>query len=120
VSIKKDEDPIVAINPTYGEPRGEMTGEEGCLSIPGVGAEITRPASVLVKGLYLNGDSFQFRAEPTPEDPNGVLSRVCQHEIDHLNGKLFFERISSTIIRRKIDPALEDLEWRYKRKRKGK
>ena len=65
------------------------TDEEGCLSIPGIMANVTRPSSCKVKYLDKNGESKKLRA-------NGLLSRCIQHEIDHINGILFIDHISKT------------------------
>ncbi len=60
--------------------------EEGCLSFPGIFLEIKRPKKVEVKGLDINGKEINFSAD-------GILARVLQHEIDHLDGILFFSRL---------------------------
>ncbi len=113
--LDRNVDPIVVLNPTYSEPRGgDLTDIEGCLSLPGLEGKVTRPSSVLITGSYLNGDSFSFRAEPSEKDKNSVISRVCQHEIDHLDGILFFERMSGTA-RRKFEMELEEVGRQNKR-----
>jgi peptide deformylase len=61
--------------------------EEGCLSVPGVYDEVERPATVTVKALDLNGEAFELQAE-------GILAVCVQHEIDHLNGKVFVQHLS--------------------------
>ena len=60
--------------------------EEGCLSIPGINCNITRPAQIVVKGQSLEGKEFNIEAD-------GLLARVLQHEIDHLDGILFIDRL---------------------------
>lgn len=72
---------IVAISPDEG------MYEEGCLSIPGVWAEVSRPLAVTVEAYDERGVGFRLDAE-------GVLARVIQHEYDHLEGVLFFEHLS--------------------------
>lgn len=64
----------------------EETAEEGCLSIPGVRADVTRSARVSVQATGLNGRVFRVNAR-------GVLARAIQHEIDHLNGVLFIDHL---------------------------
>jgi peptide deformylase len=64
--------------------------EEGCLSLPGLNAEVIRPAGILVKGLSPNGDIVEYEA-------SGLFARVLQHEIDHLDGILFIDRIEKYI-----------------------
>ena len=61
--------------------------EEGCLSVPDVYDEVERPATVLVRALDLSGEPYEFDAE-------GLLSVCVQHEIDHLNGKVFVQHLS--------------------------
>ena len=66
----------------------EMIGEEGCLSIPEVFAEIKRAKLIEVKGVDLNGRPLRFEAE-------GFLARAFQHELDHLDGITFLDRLSA-------------------------
>jgi peptide deformylase len=61
--------------------------EEGCLSLPGVWAEVKRPAAITIQALNLKGKVFRLEAD-------GFLARVIQHELDHLNGILFFDHLS--------------------------
>jgi len=85
------------LNPAIVDRGGEMTGEEGCLSIPGVFAPVTRAAWVKVEARSVDG-------QPVTINARGLRSRVLQHEIDHLDGVLFIDR---------VDPMLRD---RIKRK----
>ena len=79
--------PLVLINPEI-KPGGEpVAGGEGCLSFPEIFAEITRPESVDVKALNQKGKPVEFRC-------GGLLARAIQHEVDHLNGILFIDRMS--------------------------
>ena len=75
------------VNPTIVEQGGEATAEEGCLSIPGVFAQVTRPAWVRVEAKDLEG-------RPVSILGRGLQARVLQHEMDHLDGVLFFTRVS--------------------------
>lgn len=77
---------IVFINPEIVTAEGEQVGEEGCLSIPGYVGIVRRAQKVIVKGLNRNGKEIKL----TGED---LLARAFQHEIDHLNGILFTDRI---------------------------
>jgi peptide deformylase len=80
--------PFALINPMIVEFGRELDrGEEGCLSIPGVKDVVERPATVVVNALDGEGNPVHIAAE-------GLLARVLQHEIDHLDGILFFDRIS--------------------------
>ena len=79
--------PLVLINPEI-KPSGEpVAAGEGCLSFPEIYAEISRPGSVEVKALNEKLKPVEFRA-------GGLLSRVIQHEMDHLNGILFIDRMT--------------------------
>ena len=79
--------PLVLINPEI-KPVGEqVAGGEGCLSFPEIFAEISRPGFVDVKALNEKGRVIEFRA-------GGLLARAVQHEVDHLNGILFIDRMS--------------------------
>jgi peptide deformylase len=80
--------PLTLINPRitpFGEP---AKGPEGCLSFPEIYADISRPDSVEVEALNAEGKPIRFKA-------GGLLSRAIQHEVDHLNGILFIDRMSS-------------------------
>jgi peptide deformylase len=79
----------VLINPRIVESEGEfLSEEEGCLSVPDFRATVKRAARILVEGFDREGKPLRFEAE-------GLPAVVLQHEIDHLNGKLFIDRISS-------------------------
>jgi peptide deformylase len=78
--------PLVLINPEITPVAEPATGGEGCLSFPEIFAEITRPESVDVKALNEKGKVIEFRA-------GGLLARAVQHEVDHLNGILFIDRM---------------------------
>ena len=79
--------PGVLVNPDIVESSGKSKEEEGCLSIPGLSEIVERKASILVRGLGLDGEPVEIRAE-------GLLSRCIQHEADHLDGVLFLDRVS--------------------------
>ena len=78
---------IVLINPEIVAAEGEVIFEEGCLSVPDYQAEVKRHEKVTVRGLNLQGEEVEIEAE-------GLLAVVLQHEIDHLNGMLFIDRLS--------------------------
>ena len=77
---------IAMINPVITIATGEQKGAEGCLSFPGLFAEVTRPNIVKVKGLNLDGKEVEVEGE-------GLLARALHHEIDHLDGVLFIQRM---------------------------
>jgi peptide deformylase len=87
----KDEDgvknPLILVNPELSEHEGEVLWKEGCLSVPDFEAEVKRAERVLLRALDLDGKEVEIRAEG--------LQAVCfQHEVDHLDGILFIDRIS--------------------------
>ena len=79
--------PLVLVNPKILKRKGRSGFCEGCLSIPEATSEIVRPESVVVEARDLNGKAVKI-------DTGGLLARVVQHEIDHLDGVLFIDRIS--------------------------
>lgn len=77
---------LVLINPTIANPSKKLLAEEeGCLSVPGVFGYVSRSASLTVKAQDEHGKQFQLKAQ-------GLLARVIQHEVDHLNGTLYIDR----------------------------
>jgi peptide deformylase len=87
VSEEKDQ-PLVFINPEILEKEGVEEMDEGCLSVPGIFEKVQRADRVKVKALDRNGEPFELEAE-------GLLAVCIQHEIDHLDGKLFVDYLSS-------------------------
>ena len=81
--------PVALINPEIISSRGETESEEGCLSCPGLTAVVKRAADVVARALDMNGNLIEIKAE-------GVLAIAIQHEIDHLNGILFIDRLTPT------------------------
>ena len=77
---------IELINPEIVEESGEQTGSEGCLSVPGVFGEVTRPNVVTVKAQDRDGKWFKITGKE-------LLARAFCHEIEHLDGKLFWDRV---------------------------
>lgn len=87
-SSKEDKGQIIVLaNPFIIEREGTIESEEGCLSIPGYISSIKRSEKVFVKGLDREGKQIELEA-------TGLLARVLQHEIDHLDGLLFIDRMS--------------------------
>ena len=91
--IDKESKPGVYVNPQILEEYGECVLEEGCLSIPNVREEVSRPEEILLKYQTVDG-------EQKIEKYNGWMARVLQHEIDHLNGVLFIDYLSP--VKRKL------------------
>ena len=87
VTKVRDDRERVYINPEIVETSiEENTAEEGCLSIPDTRADITRPARVSVQATNLKGRTYRLNAQ-------GLLARAIQHELDHLNGRLFIDHL---------------------------
>jgi len=93
--------PTALINPEITEPEGEIPYEEGCLSVPGIYEEVIRPEKVKVKFQTVDGNTEEWNCA-------GFLSRVIQHELDHLNGILFIDRIS-TVKRQLLSSKLKKI-----------
>ncbi|PWY54564.1 peptide deformylase [Legionella qingyii] len=90
---------LVIINPEIITSEGEQKFEEGCLSVPGAYDTVIRAEKVTVKALDRNGNPFEIKAE-------GLLAECLQHEIDHMNGKLFIDLLSplkKAMARKKLD-----------------
>ena len=77
---------LVMINPVFVERDGMQLEEEGCLSVPGYTARVERDAHVVVEGLTRDG-------QPVRHEATGLLARAFQHEIDHLDGRLYVDRL---------------------------
>lgn len=90
VVIDVGEGPIVLINPEILETSGEQIGDEGCLSVPGMAGQVTRPNYVKVKALDVNMDEQIYEGE-------GLLARAFCHEIDHLDGKMYTELVEGEL-----------------------
>jgi peptide deformylase len=89
IDVTEDKSGLMAlINPEILERSGEQVCEEGCLSVPGIYEKVTRAERVKVRALDENGQSREIEAE-------GLLAVCIQHEIDHLDGKVFVEYLSS-------------------------
>jgi peptide deformylase len=84
----RDHMPMVLMNHVVTEPTGNVLGNEGCLSFPGISADIRRAEAVTVTAMNLDGKTVTFRC-------SGLLARVIQHEGDHLKGVLFIDRMDS-------------------------
>ena len=84
----KDRNPRSYINPDIVETSGKLTFDEGCLSVPDYGAEVVRASRVVVRALDEDG-------KPVEEEAEGLRAVCFQHEVDHLNGMLFIDRLSA-------------------------
>ena len=86
IDIDNGDKPLVLINPEIIKEKGEQEVEEGCLSFPNKFAKIIRPAEVTVKALNRDGKEFKLKAKE-------LLAQAISHEVDHLNGILFVDKI---------------------------
>jgi len=84
-TMKRD-DVLVLFNPRIIGKSGSVEDMEGCLSLPGITATVRRANTVVVEGWDINGKTQKIKA-------TGLLARIIQHEVDHLNGKLFIHRL---------------------------
>jgi peptide deformylase len=104
---ERPEDKIVLINPEITVREGKQYEEEGCLSLPDIREKVSRAAKVTVRAQNVKGEWFEIDGEE-------LLSRAFQHEIDHLDGILFFRRVSALkrdLILRRIRKLQKAGEW---------
>jgi len=94
--------PLVLVNPELDAPEGEETGDEGCLSFPDLYLPVRRAACLHVRARDVNGTAFEFQAR-------GFLARAIQHEVDHLHGVLFIDRLDA-LQRIRLFPRLRRME----------
>jgi len=108
VSVGRDPSGLIAmVNPEFVQLEGMQLEEEGCLSVPGFNATVVRPSRVVVKGLDRSGGEHQIEG-------SGLLARAFQHEMDHLDGTLFVDRlrgIKRDMIVRKIKKMTRAGKW---------
>ena len=78
---------MILINPEIQRPKGNETAQEGCLSLPGVFGQVKRPKKIRISAYDITGN-------PIEAEVDGFLARVLQHENDHLDGLMFFDRMS--------------------------
>lgn len=90
VVIDVGEGPVVMINPVILETSGEQTGDEGCLSLPGKAGEVTRPN-------YVKARAFDENMEPYEIEGTELLARAICHELDHLDGHMYTEKVQGSI-----------------------
>ncbi|QNI38020.1 peptide deformylase [Edaphobacter albus] len=108
VNFKKDPaDQLVLVNPQIIEREGKQFEEEGCLSLPEIREKVNRAAKVKVRAQNVKGEWFEMEGEE-------LLARAFQHEIDHLDGVLFIDRLSRLkrdLLIRKIKKMQKNGEW---------
>lgn len=99
---------MILLNPELQMPRGSETGQEGCLSLPGLYGPVKRPKAVRVSAFDLQGN-------PIEREVDGFLARVLLHENDHLDGVLFFDRMSEDA-KLELEDDLDDMETDFRSK----
>ncbi len=97
---------FVFINPEITSRKGSELGEEGCLSLPELYADVRRAEAITVEAYDLNGQGFEFTLDELP-------ARVVQHELDHLDGVLFIDRVSESA-KKQLAPDLDSLEAHFR------
>jgi len=102
---------IVCINPELNLPKGNESDREGCLSLPEISGEVKRAAKVKLNAYDLSGNLIQ-------RDLDGFLARIVQHEIDHLNGLFFFDRMAAND-RLELESPLKSLENEFRNLQKS-
>jgi peptide deformylase len=100
---------LVFMNPVLSSPKGSHEAEEGCLSIVGVNALVTRPETIHVSAYDLSGKEINMTVD-------GLLAKAIQHETDHLEGVLFIDKVSESTMRQ-VDGELEEFEIDFENKR---
>ena len=103
-----DGEELVLLNPELQMPKGNVTGQEGCLSLPGIYGQVKRPKSIRLS-------AFDIQGNPVDRVVDGFLARVIQHENDHLDGVMFFDRMTEEA-KREIDDQLHELETVFESK----
>ena len=107
MGVESDIDNLITlINPEITAMEGSESGEEGCLSIPDVIVEVNRATQIEIKAVDLNGKDIRYEA-------SGIIARALQHEMDHLNGILFWDslgKIKRDILKRKFKKKLKEQE----------
>ena len=100
---------LVFINPVLSQPDGQEENEEGCLSLPGVYAAVTRAKQIHV-------EAYNLRGQPFSATLSDMMARVVQHEHDHLDGVLFTDRVSGED-KLEIEPALHECAIEFQARR---
>ncbi len=108
LSVGKDKKQLITlVNPEFVEKQGEQREDEGCLSVPGYGGSPTRPERVVVKGLDLDGKEQVLTGTE-------LLARAFCHEIDHIDGLLFVDRLTPLkrdLLKRKLRKKAKSGDW---------
>ncbi len=101
------EEERVFLNPEIVKRHSSIVGEEGCLSFPGLYADVQRARKIRVQGFDLQGQPFDLEAQD-------LFGRAIQHELDHIDGKLFIDRLSPDL-REKVDVKVHNFETEFRK-----
>jgi peptide deformylase len=108
ISVGEEPDKLIVLcNPEIITAEGTQKNDEGCLSVPDFSETVSRPQSIVVRGRTAKGEEVQIEGD-------GLLARCLSHELDHLNGVLFVDHLSSlkrTLIRNKIKKLAKAGDW---------
>jgi len=113
---KEHNDFRVFLNPTLSDLHGTVVDEEGCLSIPRVRAKVKRSETITIKAVDLKGQPVEYNATE-------LFARVCQHEFDHIDGKLFINRLGPAgkfLIRKQLAELEDDYDLEQAKKKREK
>lgn len=102
IDVTGDE-PYILINPRIVETDGEQVGQEGCLSVPGKSGQVTRPN-------YVKAEALDINMEPFVLEGTELLARAICHELDHLDGHLYVEKVEGDLMNVNYDNAEEDFD----------
>lgn len=105
---EEQEEELVFINPEITRRNGSVTGEEGCLSVPEMFGQVPRAEKIVVEAFDLSGEGFSYELAD-------LEARVVQHENDHLDGVMFFDRMSEAG-RKELQPRIDDFELEFRRR----
>lgn len=100
IVIAPEKKPVILVNPEIKEKSGKIVGQEGCLSIPGLYGDVERFAKISV-------EAYDIKGKPVDYDMEGYAAVIVQHEIDHLDGILFIDKVDETTLEWR-DPNPED------------
>ncbi|QDT04392.1 Peptide deformylase [Rubripirellula lacrimiformis] len=106
-----DGEELILINPELQRPKGNETAQEGCLSLPGLYGQVKRPKSIRLS-------AFDLKGNPIERTVDGFLARILQHENDHLDGVMFYDRMSDEG-RRDLEDGLAELETDFRSKQQS-
>ena len=102
IDVTGDE-PYILINPRIVETNGEQVGQEGCLSVPGKSGQVTRPN-------YVKAEALDINMEPFVLEGTELLARAICHELDHLDGHLYVEKVEGDLMNVNYDNVEEDFD----------